>query len=208
MQNQDPAAVRDAARQILDQPEFGNEERSFFEQAYHYLLHPIEAIVDGWYWILDHLPWSDPGAALFAWLLVSSIVALVVYVVIRMSRSTAGDSKIDIGTPPLPHAESASELLALASELEARQEWMLALRARYGALVAQLSDAGVVQRRAGRTTGEYAREVGTNAPSFAASFTEATALFELAWYGDRATDADDVEQFGRLSDSIVNRRSS
>lgn len=195
----DPAQVRGAAREILDQPQFQPEDRGLLADIYYYLVHPDEALFEAWNWLAMHLPWNDTGATIFAWLLVVAIVTGSLFALVRLGRSTVVDAGVEVRMPALAHTLTADDLLREADRYEQDGEWKLALRARYGALLARLEEAGVVQRRAGRTTGEYVDEVQTNAPALLASFAAATSIFELAWYGNRATTADDVAELRALA---------
>lgn len=141
--------------------------------------------------------------ALVAWaLLIAGAVALGL-VLYRIAASSRVDRRVrppgaadQVGRPP-------EDWRAEAAAHEARGEWRQALRCRYRALVADLAARGLVDEVPGRTAGEYRREVATNLPAASDAFGGATQLFELAWYGHRPTDADEIDRFRSLSEQVL-----
>ena len=55
----------------------------------------------------------------------------------------------------------------------------------------------------GRTSGEYRAEVAGSVPVAATDFSGATELFELAWYGNRPTGADEAGRFRALAEGVL-----
>jgi hypothetical protein len=202
----DPQTIRDQARQILDGPEYHSGYDSVFGRIYYYLIHPGEAIGEAWAWLLGHLPWNDTGSRLVSWGVVAAFVIVVVLFVLQLLRTTTRDRGVTVMGPAISLAQSADELIDIAKGYEAAGEWRLAVRARYGASIAKLADDGVVRRQAGRTTGEYAREVERNAPDLAAAFARVTRLFEQAWYGNTVVDEEFAGGFRVASNEIIGKR--
>lgn len=80
------------------------------------------------------------------------------------------------------------------------------MRCRYRALVGDLIAAGLLEDVPGRTTGEYRRDVAVRAPDRSSAYDEATELFELAWYADRATGPDENRRFQELALGVTGVR--
>jgi hypothetical protein len=55
----------------------------------------------------------------------------------------------------------------------------------------------------GRTAGEYVRDVAAGEPGVAPAFAAATELFELAWYADAPTGADECARFRDLDQRVL-----
>jgi hypothetical protein len=100
---------------------------------------------------------------------------------------------------------TAPQWLDAAERAEAAGDWREGLRCRHRALVARLVEEGVVDDVAGRTTGEYRREVGRALPGAAGEFAGATELFERAWYGAAATGPEERARFGALAEQVLER---
>ena len=81
--------------------------------------------------------------------------------------------------------------------------WAEGLRCRYRALVADLVRRGVIADQAGRTAGEYARDVAARQPEAAPSFAAATELFEAVWYGGAVTGPAEAERFRELDARVL-----
>ena len=79
------------------------------------------------------------------------------------------------------------------------------MRCRYRALVARLAAGGAVDEIPGRTAGEYRLELRRTRPDAAPAFTEATDLFERAWYGHADVTGGDDERFRSLADDVAGR---
>ncbi len=192
----DPQAVRELAQRILSE---GRYDR------------PTESIPDrilGWFGdqigkVLGSLVGSGTGT-LVAWALVIGAVSFVVYLIVRHGR---------VGSLPRPARREAELMVELsrspaewrrqAESLEAEGRWKEALRCRHRALIGDLVRRGVIPEQAGRTAGEYLRDVRTTLPDAAAPMAAATELFEAVWYGEAATGPADAERFGRLDAEVL-----
>jgi hypothetical protein len=203
---ENPNAVRDAAQSALARPEFGDLEPHWYDQVVAFFNDPIGSI----------LRWLELGIAKVLGLdsdgtytvVVSCVIAaatflVVLFVAIRLTRSVRSDEGAPVSFAPAFGSKSAADLEREATELEQNEEWRLALRSRYSALLTRLSDQGLLSPRPGRTTGEYRDELRINAPYAGAEFDEATALFEWVWYGDRSAQARDCERITALSKRVL-----
>ncbi len=195
----DPGEVRDAADRILADARYDR---------------PPESIPDrvlGWFG--DRL--SDifgtlvggGGGTVLAWVIVLGAVGAVVYLLVRYGRITVP------GLPTAAEPEVMVELTRTARQwrdeadaLEAEGRWAEGLRSRHRALVADLVRQGAIPEQAGRTAGEYVRDLAAARPDAAPAMAAATELFEAAWYGGAATGADESERFKALDQQVLGVR--
>jgi hypothetical protein len=140
-----------------------------------------------------------------AWLVILAACALVVLLVVRLTRNVQRD--------PTPRPEVMIELTrtpaawrAEAEQLEARGAWKEALRCRYRGLVGDLVARDTIPEIPGRTSGEYVRDVAASDPDVAAAFAAATELFELAWYGAVDTGASESTRFRDLERAVLHAK--
>jgi hypothetical protein len=195
----DPAQVRGAAQDILRRAEFQPSKRSWWSAAIHWVLHELGRL-------LGRLVGIGGGSGVEGWVAVAVLVAVVVVVVLLALRSwgpLVRDPSRPVAIVAATRGRSAVDWRAEAARHEREGRWRDALRCRYRALVADLAGRGVVDEVPGRTAGEYRAEMQVRAPSVAAEFAGATALFEDAWYGDRPTGADDQARFDQLAGLVV-----
>jgi hypothetical protein len=192
-QARDAQSTRNAAHDILSQPQFRTAGPSLLERARSWagrqVDHALNAALAG------HL--GIVGAVVL--LLIAAGVVLVVVRVVRASRHTGlvRGVRVDGGARP------AADWLAEAAACEGRGDWRGALRARYRALLAELAVRGVVEEVPGRTTGEYRAEVGANLPTAAPEFSGATDMFEATMYGDRPAGPAETAALGALAHRVL-----
>lgn len=134
---------------------------------------------------------SGGGRGLIAWLIVGAFVALIAFLLFRLLgtvdpvRKARPSPEIDVSL----HADrSVGEWTRAAAEAEAAGDWREGLRCRHRALVAELLEQELIDRRPGRTAAEIGRLGSERVPAAADDLAEATRLFEDVWYG--WTDAD------------------
>ena len=78
-----------------------------------------------------------------------------------------------------------------------------ALRCRYRALVGDLARRGLIDEIPGRTTGEERTQLHRVQPDAGTPFASAADLFDGAWYGHVAVDADDDERFQSFERDVL-----
>jgi hypothetical protein len=187
---QDPETVRRAAREILRRPEFQPPKPNIIERILDWIGRQLDRTLGG-------LGPGTGGANIVGWLLLLVAVGLIIWFVVRLTRQRTR-------RPPRPGAEvditseagrNAAQWRVEAGRLEAEGHWKDGLRCRYRGLVTDLVDRGVVDDIAGRTSGEYTRDMRTAAPGVAPDFATASDLFERAWYGDRPTGPPERDRF-------------
>ncbi|HKY15100.1 MAG TPA: DUF4129 domain-containing protein [Microthrixaceae bacterium] len=187
--------VRDVAEEVFDRPEFRRDKSL------------IDRLVD---WLSDLFPEPRTGGGEFAaagnlllYLFLAALIALVAWLVVRIVRGRLPRSprrERDEATIELTGSRPPVDWAAEAEAAESEGRWKEALACRYRELVAELLERGVVPDVAGRTTGELRADVAAQAPAAAASFSEATELFELAWYADLPTGPEENRRFRQLAD--------
>jgi hypothetical protein len=185
-----PDEVHRTVREVLDRPEYRRESPTLVERARRWVRDQLSRL-------LASLFRGDRGTVL-AWIILGGLLTVVIVLSARFARSVTPDPGREM-TVVVASRRSAREWRAEADAHEQAGEWKLALRARYRSLVADLASRGLVDEIPGRTAGEYRAEVTETVPGVASEFAGATELFERAWYGNRATGADDAARFRDLA---------
>ena len=194
----DPATVRELADQILSDARYDEPSESPVQRVMRWLGEQltdlIESLAGG----------GDAFGTVIAWAILLGALAAVVVLLVRYGRITLPSAPTD------PEPEVMVELTRTPSEwrdeaeaLEADGRWEEALRCRYRALVADLVRRGVIADQAGRTAGEYVRDVAGREPSVAATFAAATELFEAVWYGGASSGPAESARFRELDASML-----
>ena len=189
-----PGQVHERAREILSRDEFKDQTTV------------LQRVLD---WIGDHLP-SPPsaseagngGSGLVGNIVLLAVLASLVYALIRVARAIKRHPRKARPDEPVLDVEerrSARSWRREAEELEAAERWREAMLARYRELVTDLVDHKLLADIPGRTSGEYRLEYAEVRPARAGEFTEATDLFERAWYGGEPTGAQENERFRELA---------
>jgi hypothetical protein len=201
----DPEEVRQLADEILSRPRYDEGSDSWLERF-------VEAIND----LLDNLFGSGDASQgggdlppIVSWLVLAVFLALVVGLLVWAVRSGGWGRRRTATEEPVilspEEQRSADAWLAEAERHEAEGRWREGLLCRYRSLVTELVRAEVVSDVAGRTAGEYVREVSTGRPAVAGSFAAATELFEAAWYGGVETGEAERDRFVALAADTVAR---
>jgi len=193
--HQAPGVSRAKATAILSQRQFRAARPGLLAQIVRWLGHHLAfaatRLLGGGY------------GALVGWMLLGLAVAVVGLLVYLGTRTLRRDPARPEPPIRVEVHRSPTDWRRLAEEYEGRSEWKEGLRCRYRALISELIALHVVLDLPGRTTGEYRGDVGATLPGAATDFAGASELFERAWYGDRATGADQSGQFARLADAVV-----
>ena len=193
---QDPAVVRELADQILDQARYDRAPESIPDRVMGWvgeqLARAFGSLVSG------------GGGTVLAWVILLAAVGGVAYLLVRNGRVTLPA----LATDPEPEVmveltRSAKEWRAEADRLEGDGRWAEGLRCRHRALVADLVRGGAIPEQAGRTAGEYGRDVAGSLPDAAPAMAAATELFEAAWYGGATTGASEAARFADLEARVL-----
>lgn len=194
--SQDPSAVRDLADEILADPRYDRPSPSLLQRALDWV---GERLADAFGALV-----GSGGGTILAWLILLAAVGGVVYLLVRHGRVTlpalARPAEAEV---MVELTRSASEWRAEAARLEAEGRWAEGLRCRHRGLVADLVRRGAIPEQAGRTAGEYVRDVARTLPDAAASLAAATELFEAAWYGGASTGPEEARRFGELDAQVL-----
>jgi hypothetical protein len=193
-----PGQVRDRARELLSRDEFKDQTTV------------LQRVLD---WIGDHFP-SLPsassagsgGSGLVGDIVLLAVAATLVYALIRVARAIRRHPRKARPDEPVLDIEerrSARSWRREAEELEAAARWPEAMLARYRELVTDLIDDHLLADVPGRTSGEYRIEYAEIRPVRADEFTEATDLFERAWYGAEPTGLEENRRFRELSAQVT-----
>lgn len=188
---EEPARV---AREVLAQPEFRRPEPNLVQRAQAWVAEQLERI-------LGRLSGGGRGAAVIGVVAVVGLLGLAASAV-RFARGVTRDPGRSSRARPTP-ARTGAEWRAEAEAHERAGRWRMAVRCRYRALVAELAERGVVDEVAGRTAGEYRREIAAVLPAVAEPLGRATELFEAAWYGNRPTGEEDSADFRDLAHRVL-----
>jgi len=206
---QDPDEVRRVADEVLGRAEFGDPGRSPLWRAIDWVLRQLDRLFGGGDDGRVGFDVGQGGSGGSRWLTVVLLVAAVaaaVLVVLRSRRGSWRRRPVRRDEPPAVEVDGHRPPDAwdeLARRLEADGRWHEGLRARFGALVGRLQDAGLVDDLPGRTSGEYRREVAAALPEGAAPFADAAELFERAWYGAAPTGPDEAARFAADAERVL-----
>jgi hypothetical protein len=198
----DADEARRAAEEILRGPEYREPGESWFDGV-------LEWLDEAFSRVFGTLGGSG-GSSVVGWvILVFALigVGVVLWFAVRSLRrgGRAKDAEETEVAPRRRRREAAVDWDAQAADLEAEGRWRDGLRARYRALVADLSRHQVVDPALSRTTGEHRREVGASVPDAAPDFDGAAELFDRAWYGNRPTGPEESERFQELARRVEER---
>ena len=184
--------IRNGAEEILGRPEFQQPPKSLYQRA----LDEISERIDD---LLNALISGGRGAVL-AWLVLAAVIGAVGWLLLRgLQRDRRRRDGSSIDAVEIDARRPAADWAAEAARFEAAEAWRDALRCRYRWLIASLARAGVVDEIPGTTSGEYRALVGAARPTVAGPITDATALFERAWYGNQPTGPDEASSFNDLA---------
>jgi hypothetical protein len=186
--------ARQRADEILDRPEFEPPDESWLQKAFDWLDETIRSF-------LNSLLAGGAGS-IIAWLVLGVLVAVVVVLVARVTRTLQAVPAQAVEQPSEPR-RSAVDWRAEAERLEAEGRWKDALRCRYRALVIELIERDMLRDVPGRTAGEYRVELREHAPQAADAFSGASEIFERAWYGDLPTGPNENEHFQGLARDVL-----
>jgi len=197
----DADEARRVAEQILSAPEYQEPAQSWWQKA----LQKVDEFISRIFGTLSGS--GGGGSSIIGWIILVLAVAAAVTVVVLAVRSIRRSKRVkveedDEAKPRRHRREPRLDWQAEAEKLEAEGRWRDGLRARYRALVGELSRQQVVDPAVSRTTGEHRREVGQAVPEAAPEFGDAAELFDRAWYGNRPTGPEESERFRDLARKV------
>ena len=194
-----PEETRQLADEIVGRPEFHLPEPTIQQRATQgverYVGDLLASVFDG------------GGGTIIGLLVLAALIALIVWLVLRVGRTVQVDARVPGMTIDEVHHKAPTAWREEAERLEAEGRWKEGLRARYRALVGDLVARDLLVDVAGRTTGELRADLRRSAPERAEAFGAATELFELAWYADRPTGPEQSARFQALAAEAAGVRS-
>lgn len=192
----DPAAVRDLAEQILAEARYDRPPESIPDRVMGWIGDQIARAFGNLV--------SGGGGTVLAWIILGAALGGVLYLLVRHGRLTLPKGPATEEPDVMVElTRSATEWRAEAERLEGAGRWAEGLRCRHRALVADLVRRGAIPEMAGRTAGEYVRDVATTLPDATAPLAAATELFEAAWYGGATTGAAEAARFAELEARVL-----
>jgi hypothetical protein len=216
----DPDAAREAARRILERPEFAPPKKTWLDRALDWVGDQIARVAD---WLARLFPNRGPSvrgggqgiANALAWLMLGALLGVTIWFVARALLRRRGRAK---RTKPrkvtaqrvvvVDRSREPDEWRTMAAARAAAGEWREALRCRYRALVGDLARRGLLDEIPGRTTGEERAQLSATSPPAAPTFSEATDLFDRVWYGDEPGGVGEHDRFAALEAEVLDRAGS
>lgn len=189
----DPDRVRDTARELLSRPPY-RDDAGPVAQALRWLRRQVAEALSNF---LSALELGSAGA----WAVALLGLVLLAVAVWFWTRGLVVDRSVAT-VPAAEPAKTVAEWLADADQHARAQRWRDALRCRYGALVAALTAAGIVEDVPGRTVRELTAEVSAEVPSLAAVVGDVGARFEAVWYGNTPASDEDAEVALRAVEAV------
>jgi Domain of unknown function (DUF4129) len=192
----DPESVRELADQILAEARYDQPPESIPERIMRWLGDQLAKV-------FETLVGGGGGTAL-AWVILLTAIGGIVFLLVRYGRVTL-PALADVDEPEVmvELTRSAGEWRAEAGRLEANGRWAEGLRCRHRALVADLVQRGAIPEQAGRTAGEYVRDLARSMPDAAPALAAATEIFEAAWYGGATTGPAEAARFAELDARVL-----
>jgi hypothetical protein len=170
-------AAQEAAKE-LSKSTYRDSGGSLIEKA-------IGKVLDWIRDLLSSLTGSSPNGHAGLAMLIGLLLLVVVVVlwragVLRTSRKGTSQAVFDTARP-----QSAAEYRALAEREAASGDYALAIRSRFRACVAELTERTVLDDRAGRTAYEVVADASRAAPVLREPLQPAALVFTEVVYGNR-----------------------
>ena len=197
----DPQAARQAAVEILSQPEYQPKASSWLARALDIVAEWLDRLLPD----LGGSP-ASPGVSrlwsVVAWVVIVALLGFGLVAVVRSLRAGGwpswrrrrGRQDHDPDEIQLDQTSPAVPTEGLASDHEAAGRWRDALLVRYRATVVRLADSGVVTPGPGTSSAEIRKEVAELLEPAGVSFARLTETFETVWYGGAPADAHTVTE--------------
>lgn len=193
-----PDDINERADQILSRAEF-NRSESVLDRIGNWLNNLLSDLTSS-------LSQGGSGT-LVAWLILAVLVTGGAFLLARLApwkavgrREKRPALKVDTTSAELRTAE---QWRLEADRFVSEGDFDRALRARYRAVLADLVTQGAIEDVAGRTPGEYRREMANGAPSAAGAFADLTDQFEVVWYGPGRATADTLATFDTHEQAVL-----
>ena len=216
----DPQQVKANLKTILDSREFQAAQPadpSLYEKAARWLREQWDKIMErlrGLFKFGDGGVGKSPGVQ---WVFIALFIAVGTYVARRLIRSYLATRKttrakartaFDLDDTEEEISREPNDWLEEARRREEEGDYRRAYRALFLAVLLKLDQAGVVAFERGRTNGEYLRSLRRDSrPYLHDALTPLVLEFDLRWYGDKPTTAEDAAkmrvEYDRLSQMLA-----
>ena len=205
----DPAAARERAAQILARDEFAPPRRNPLQRALGAIGRFFARLLDKLFGSSGRRGGAGGGGAstVIAWIVVAAIVGLLIVLLVRAWRRRSVPAP-DEGETIVVAVTSRTSAQMWRDEAAAHAEagrWRDAVRCRYRAVEAELTDDGVLAGVPGDTTGGERRQVAAQLPPWGDRFAAAADAFDRAAYGPAPVDAEALAALAAL-DAELERR--
>lgn len=196
----DPDGAERAARAVLSDRKYIEAARPptlrerFFDWVGEQITELLQALSSG------------GGRGIIAWIIVGAFLAVIAFLLMRLLgsvdpvRKARPSPQIDVD---LFTDRSVDEWTRAAEDAERTGDWREGLRCRHRALVAELLDRDLIDRRPGRTAADIAQLASERVPAAAVDLDAATRLFEDVWYGWSDADSATRDTFVAHTASVV-----
>lgn len=185
-----PAEVRRATDEVLSRRAYATDEPSWWqrwaEQARRWVAERLLVL-------LQATSRADVG-----WAVLGVATLLAAFVTWRLVRGTRWEQARQVAAVDLER-RTAADWDARSRDAEARGELREAVRTAYRGVLAAYAEAGLVEEVAGRTVGEYRRQVAAADPGRAGAFDAASDVVEAVLYADRPPTVDDLATIRRCA---------
>lgn len=177
--------IREAAREVLGRPAYDELDPSLAQDLFGRVRSLLADALDA---VLGSTAAGGLGRVV-AYALIGLVVVGAVVLLLGLRRRSEVDAVVEVAT----HRD-ARALLAEAEAASGAGDHEAAVRARYGALVLLLVEAGVLAARPGLTVGEVDEAVVAGAPAAAPATRVAGGVLADVVYGGRpATSVEDAQ---------------
>lgn len=154
--------------------------------------------------------WLGPVGQFLVWVLLIAVAAALVWLLVRAlvgwrpslrrgSSTDTGPSSAGVRLDDLFDPDSLPPPAAFTDAGDHKRAILL----RYRQLVLTFMDRRLVAREPGRTTGELRSQVATAHPQVAAPFGRATDIFEVAWFSNHPSTAQELAELDALASELA-----
>ncbi|GAB3818024.1 DUF4129 domain-containing protein [Pontibacter rugosus] len=146
-----------------------------------------------WYRVKNWLRevfYKGKASGIWEYVIYALIIGAIVFIVVKMHNVDAGGlfgkKAVSSGTPYDVFEENIHELdlQALIEEAVVQRDFRKAIRLHYLQSLKQLTDAGLIDWKPGKTNRSYINEI--HQPDTRKEFELLTSMFEYVWYGGAA----------------------
>jgi hypothetical protein len=186
-----------AARHELTKSIYHRNSEPLAVRALHWAGHLVDRALNS---AVRHSPAGSFGALALVVILVVLVVVLIWRVGVPRKATAVG------GVLPTGRAVAAADHRALSEAAATNGDWTTAVVERMRAIARELEERSVLDRRAGRTATELAREAGQILPLAEADLRRAAEIFNDVAYGGGGGSRGQLEEMIVADDAV--RRST